>query len=304
MRLLRSLTLTLPLALLLCAACSRGGARRRRHHARLGLRGRARQPLPARRRLAVSPRSRGRRPRPGLPAPDRQRGLDDDERAERLERRRQLDRVDGRDRRLVSQGLPPARPRQAAGLGRALRVGQLPLDRVAQRQADRPQLGRLPAVRAAPAAQRDQAQRHQPARHPRRQPPPAGRLPAVGHDRRGRPGRRLVELRRAAARGLPRARRRASTSATSSCGPTCRAARAPRPSASRSPCATTPTGRGRSAPARSSATARCGSAPRGSRRAACARSPGARGSPGRACGSRAARTSTTCASASTAAGAS
>ena len=146
-------------------------------------------------------------PAPVLPAPAEPRRLGAADRPQRLERRRRLGGVDDRHRRLVSQGLPPARRPRAAGLARALRVGQLPLARLAQRRADRPQHRRLPAVGPAHPAQRAEAQRHEPARHPRRQPPPAHRLPALRPDRLGRPGRRLVELRRPAARGLPAARR-------------------------------------------------------------------------------------------------
>ncbi len=68
--------------------------------------------------------------------------------------------------------------------------------------------GRLPAVRAAPAARLPQADRRQPPRAARRQPPHRERLPA-GEVRRARaPARRLVELRRHPARGLPARDRR------------------------------------------------------------------------------------------------
>ena len=133
-------------------------------------------------------------------------GWTDDDRAQRVERGRQLRRLDDGHRRLVSQGLSPARRALADGLARALRVGQLPRAGLAQRPADRPQHRRLPAVGPASAAQRAQAPGDQPARRARRQPPPADRLPAVGPDRLGRSGGRLVELRRPAARGLPAAR--------------------------------------------------------------------------------------------------
>ena len=107
-------------------------------------------------------------------------------------------------RRLVPQGLPAARAtRQARVVGRALRVGQLPLEGLAQRQADRHEPRRLPAVRDPPARRPAQARRRQPPGHPRRQPPPADRLPALGPVDRGQADRRLVELRRPAARGLP-----------------------------------------------------------------------------------------------------
>ena len=71
-----------------------------------------------------------------------------------------------------------------------------------------PQHRRAPALRrCACRASALKRQRHQPARHPRRQPPPADRLPAVRPDGLRRPRRRLVELRRPAARGLPAAHR-------------------------------------------------------------------------------------------------
>ena len=53
-------------------------------------------------------------------------------------------------------------------VGRALRVGQLPLEGLAQRQADRQEPRRLPAVRDPPAGRAAQARRRQPPGHPRR----------------------------------------------------------------------------------------------------------------------------------------
>ena len=99
--------------------------------------------------------------------------------------------------------LPDAEPR--AGLGGALRVGQLPHARVAERQARRREPRRLHPVRVP--AEHGQAARHEPARRARRLAPVPDRLPAVGPERRRRAHRRLVELRRHPARGLPAAGR-------------------------------------------------------------------------------------------------
>ena len=100
-------------------------------------------------------------------------------RPQRVERRRQQPASLRRRRRLVSQGLQAAHA--ASGVvGRALRVGQLPLEGLAQRQADRQEPRRLPAVRDPPARRPAQARRRQPPGHPRRQPPQADRLPALG----------------------------------------------------------------------------------------------------------------------------
>ena len=90
-------------------------------------------------------------------------------------------------RRLVSQGLPLPERVESGVVGRALRVGQLPLEDLAQRQADRQQPRRLPAVRDPPARGADQAPRRQPPGHPRRQPPQADRLPALGPVDAGKP---------------------------------------------------------------------------------------------------------------------
>ena len=87
---------------------------------------------------------------------------------ERLERDRRVRGLDARRRRLVSQGLPPAEQRQALLVGRSLRVGQLPLVGVAQRQAAGLQHRRLPAVRVRDPGQRAQARRDEPARRARR----------------------------------------------------------------------------------------------------------------------------------------
>ena len=88
-----------------------------------------------------------------------------------------------------------------ARLGAALRVGQLPHAGVAQRRPRGREHRRLHPVRVR--AQPPQAQRDEPARRPRRLPPPRPRLPAERPEHRRRPHRRLVELLRHPARGLP-----------------------------------------------------------------------------------------------------
>ena len=90
-------------------------------------------------------------------------------------------RVVRRRRRLVPQGLPAPERDSGARLGRALRVGQLPLEGLAQRPADRHEHAaptcpfeiRLPAA----LLKRGGVNR---LVDPRRQPAPADRLPAVG----------------------------------------------------------------------------------------------------------------------------
>ncbi len=67
--------------------------------------------------------------------------MGDDDRAQRLERHRRIRGVHERDRRLVPQGLPAAVEVQAVQLRRPVRVGQLPITRLAERQADRHQPG-------------------------------------------------------------------------------------------------------------------------------------------------------------------
>ena len=134
--------------------------------------------------------------------------LDDRRGPARVERRRRLGGLDERLDRLVPQGLRVAERERRARLGGALRVGQLPRDGVAERQEGRLERRRLPAVHGA--AEPGQPPRHQPARRPRRLPPRPRRPPArpyqpahaIAH-------RRLVELRRDPARGLPPAHRHA-----------------------------------------------------------------------------------------------
>ena len=70
---------------------------------------------------------------PALPPPALDRGLEHGQGAERVERRRRLGGVDERVDRLVPEGLRAALQERRARLGDALRVGQLPLRRVAQR---------------------------------------------------------------------------------------------------------------------------------------------------------------------------
>ena len=72
-------------------------------------------------------------------------------------------------------------------MGDPLRVRQLPREGLAQRQSDRPQRGRLPAVRAAPPDRLPQARRRQPPRDPHRQPPLRTDFPPAKFDARGRP---------------------------------------------------------------------------------------------------------------------
>ena len=125
---------------------------------------------------------------------------------QRLEPRRRLAGLDDRRHRLVPQGLLAARREPRARVGGALRVGQLPLDGVAQRPARGHQPRRLHPVRVPP--QRAQAPRHQPARDPRRLQAPLDRLPALRPRHQRRADRRLVELLGPPARGLPQEARR------------------------------------------------------------------------------------------------
>ena len=131
-----------------------------------------------------------------------------------------------RRRRLVPQGLPPAERGEAARRGScassrsttARRSGSTASRSARTRGAYLPFEIRLPG-RAA------QARRRQPPGHPRRQPPQADRLPALGPVDRRQADRRLVELRRPAARGLPAQDRRRRLQHGRRCGPTCRARR-------------------------------------------------------------------------------
>ena len=167
------------------------------------LQGRCLRALPDGRSVVLPRRHRRQRCRLGLRRQPVDRGLDAGQRPQRLERQGLLRRVLRGRRRLVSQELPPPERRQAAVLGGALRVGQLPLQGLPQRQADRQEHRRLPAVRDPPARRVAQARRHEPAGDPRRRPPLPDRLPALGPVDDRRADRRLVELRRPAARGLP-----------------------------------------------------------------------------------------------------
>ncbi len=156
--------------------------------------------------MAVPPRSRQQGPRQRLEPLLQPRRLVERHGSERLEPRRRLAGLDDRRRRLVPQGLLAARGEPGARVGGPLRVGQLPLAGVAQRQARGLQPRRLHPVRVPP--QRPQAERHQPAGDPRRLQAPLDRLPALGPRHQRRPDRRLVELRRPPARGLPQAPQR------------------------------------------------------------------------------------------------
>ena len=143
-------------------------------------------PLPDRRHVAVPPRpgnaglrsgwQRSRRPRAGRR-----------DRPQRVERRGRLARVDDRRRRLVPQGLPlPSAARRSRGSCASSRSttarasGSTATDRVQPR--------RLPA-RSSCASAALQRARDEPPRRPRRQPPPPDRLPALGprRQRRRRP---------------------------------------------------------------------------------------------------------------------
>ena len=135
---------------------------------------RARQPLPARRRLAVSARHGRRRPATSASSA----------------RRRP---TAGRRRRCPTPGTPATTrsPSMTGTVGWYRKDFRLPdarsrMDWLVRFESvnyrsrvwlnGRPigrNTGALPALRAAPAAQRAQAQRHEPARRPRRQPPPA-----------------------------------------------------------------------------------------------------------------------------------
>ena len=127
------------------------------------------RPLPDRRQWLFSSTTTRQRAASSSASADRR--LEAGHRPERLERRRRLRRVLRRRRRLVPQGLQAPERRQAALVGRALRVGQLPRRRsgsTASRSASTaaptcPSRSRLPAGA--------QPRRRQPPGHPRRQPP-------------------------------------------------------------------------------------------------------------------------------------
>src|SRR3954452_4848739 len=118
-----------------------------------------------------------------------------DDHPERLKLRPRLRRKHGGRRWPVARR--PARPRQTGRrrLDRALRVGQLPGDRLPQRRGKRSARGGLDPVRSAAV---EAAPRGQPAC-------PAGRQPPGPDQHAARTGGRLVELRRDSARGLPAA---------------------------------------------------------------------------------------------------
>ena len=121
------------------------------------------------------------------------------DRARRRQRGRPVGAQLPRRRLLVPQGLRVARRRRHQ-LGAALRIGELPRDRVAQRPPAGAAHGRLPAFRAGG---KENAQGHEPAGGARRQPPHRAGDPAAGRAQRRQVRGRLVELRRDPARGVP-----------------------------------------------------------------------------------------------------
>ena len=129
--------------------------------------------------------------------------------------------------------------RQAPVVGGALRVGQLPLEGLAQRQADRQEPRRLPALRDPPAGGPAQARWRQPPGHPGRLAPQADRLPAVRPVDRRASRRAAGGTTAACCARSTCARSTTSTSTRSWCGPTSRAPPARRRSPTASRCATT-----------------------------------------------------------------
>src|SRR4051794_23397710 len=109
--------LALLLALTALAVLVPGGAARgRRAVEEDALRGRPERALSHGRRVAVPPGRGGPGRAPGLPAQREPCRLDARQRAERVERRRRLRRVDEGVDRLVPQGLRAARRARVAGL--------------------------------------------------------------------------------------------------------------------------------------------------------------------------------------------
>ena len=136
----------------------------------------------------------------------------------------------------------PARPRRLTWIV-ALRVGQLPRRRSwLNGHVDRDATGRLPAVRVRAcraAASSAGASNRLVVRVDNRRPPTDFPPSGLSVDRRA--DRRLVELRRHPARGLPARRSTTSTSHASRCRPTCPCATcAATIDATRHACATTP----------------------------------------------------------------
>ena len=149
-----------------------------------------------------------------------------DEGPQRLERRptRRTSRWPGRSAGTARTSTCPARDKRMSWVA-ALRVGELPRAVLAQRQADRRQHRRLPAVRDPAPVVAAQAQRRQPARRPRRQPPPPDRLPALGRSRRRTCRPAAGGTTAGSCARSTSARSTASTSTRSSRGPSCRARR-------------------------------------------------------------------------------
>ena len=135
----------------------------------------------------------------------------------------------------------------------------------------------------------------QPPRGARRQPP-AGERPERRAGRGPVAARRLVELRRAAARGLRCARSTASTSRTYRCSRSCAVRAAPRRSPSARTCATSRTPRSSCTSPAASAERRSTSARRRSAHARRRHSRASWSSDGPSCGRRRSPTSTACGS--------
>ena len=163
--------------------------------------GRPVRPLPAGRRLVLAQRPRRSGPEAPLADGDGHRRLAAHDCPVGRQRRRLLRGQLHGVRPLVPEGLQGALQLGRVQVGTPIRVGQLPREGLAEREAARLSRRRLPAVRAAREV--DQAGRRQPTRRARGQPPAEVRHPsATGAQQRGLRGR-LVELQRPAARGLP-----------------------------------------------------------------------------------------------------
>ena len=174
-------------------------------------------------------------PRHGRPAGCAQRfKRTDDDRG--LDRRRpsptrgtrptSVDRVDGRHVGWYRKDfrLPSAAQRATAGSCASSRSTTARASGSTASRSARTRGAYLPFEIRLPAGAA-QARRHEPARHPRRQPPLPDRLPALRPLDDGRADRRLVELRRDPARGLPAQGRPHRLQHRAGRCPTCRARR-------------------------------------------------------------------------------